>query len=209
MLGPGWYRSYFPLSFSRDRAFLTGEASPYYIFHPHVPQRLASTLPEAKLILLLRNPIDRAYSHYRHNVKFGFERGTFEEALARERELLPGETQLLNAQADHNSFVHRHLSYVARGLYVDQIAQWLNSIPRQRLLLLKSEELFTNPTAVFSRVLDFLGLAEWSPSGWRTYNKGDYRGRMRPDTRSQLAEFFEPYNQQLANSVGFDVDDWN
>ena len=206
--GLNWYRSFFPLSFAHEKQFITGEASPYYLFHPHAPQRVAVALPHVKIIVLLRNPIDRAFSHYQHNVKFGFEKGSFEDALAREREVLPAASQLLIANPDASNFQHRHYSYVARGEYAEQVERWIDATSRDRLLILKSEDLFGDPGSSFGSVLDFLEIGNWSPTEWRVHNPGSYRNKMLSDTRAQLHEYFMSHNRRLADSFAIDVDDW-
>ena len=77
-LGSWWYRTNFPTkaemaqrSAALGKPVLTGEASPYYLFHPHAARRIARLLPDVKLIALLRNPVDRAFSHYHHEVRGG------------------------------------------------------------------------------------------------------------------------------------------
>ena len=77
-LGQSWYEKHFP---EVSDNILTGEASPYYIFHPLCPKRIFDYDPSVKLIVILRNPIDRAYSHYRHIVRLGHEPLKFEDAL--------------------------------------------------------------------------------------------------------------------------------
>src|SRR5439155_3447898 len=101
--GPGWYRGHFPVAarrylsrVGRDRPLITGEGSPYYLFHPLVPERVAALLPEARLIALLRDPVERAYSHYQHFVERGIETLTFEQALEAEPERLKGEVERLH-----------------------------------------------------------------------------------------------------------------
>ena len=99
--GLAWYRGHFPSAFQRyyverslKHGFVTGEASPYYLFHPHAPKRVAGLMPQMKLIVMLRNPVDRAYSHYHHEVAGGHEKlATFEEAIACEDERLAGEAR--------------------------------------------------------------------------------------------------------------------
>ena len=102
--GIPWYRAHFPSLIQGDMAetirgqrFITGEASPYYLFHPHAPARAALVVPKAKLIVLLRNPVDRAYSHYCRMVKKGRETLSFEDALAQEEIRTRGEGQRLAA----------------------------------------------------------------------------------------------------------------
>src|SRR5690348_6863383 len=91
--GLAWYRGHFPTGAEkwyaqrlRRQAFVTGEASPVYLFHPHVPARVKQALPAVKLIVLLRNPVDRAYSQYYHAVELGLETRPFEEAIGDEVE---------------------------------------------------------------------------------------------------------------------------
>src|SRR6187200_1451927 len=92
--GEAWYRGQFPL---RAGGRLVGEASPSYLFHPLAPERARSLVPDAKLIALVRNPVDRAYSQYQHAVALGREPLSFEDALAAEDERLVGEVERLLA----------------------------------------------------------------------------------------------------------------
>ena len=88
--GLNWYRAHFPVK-GKGEATICGDDSPYYIFHPLVPARVREDVPGAKLIALLRNPVDRAYSHYHHELRRGREDLSFEKALDREEERLEGE----------------------------------------------------------------------------------------------------------------------
>ena len=163
--GTDWYRSFFPLERRREAArrrggdLLVGEATPYYMFHPVVPARAAETIPDAKLIALVRDPVARAYSHYQLARRLGQEPlETFEEALAAERERLAGEEErLLAGPVDLRSPPHRKFAYFARGLYADQLERWLEHYPREQLLVLVAEEFFVDPAAAFAQTLDFLG----------------------------------------------------
>jgi hypothetical protein len=120
--GVSWYRTQFPQL--GEQGFITGEGSPYYIFHPHVPKRIFDTVPRAKLILLLRNPVDRAYSHYHHEVKLGVEPLSFEDAIDREEERLHGQGEKIIADESYYSFNHQHYSYLCRGVYAYQLTVW-------------------------------------------------------------------------------------
>jgi hypothetical protein len=132
----------------------SGEASPYYLFHPHVPGRVAEHLPGVKLIALLRDPVQRAYSHYQHEVAGGFETLSFEEAIEAEPARLAGETERLLAEPLYNSFAHQHHSYVARGHYAEQLDRWRPLFGDGQLLMLSSERFFADPGRTFGRVLD-------------------------------------------------------
>ena len=131
--GLGWYRAHFPTRFKMKSGMLTGEATPYYIFHPAAPERVAKVLPNVKLIALLRNPVDRAYSHYNHMLRVGREPLPFEEAITREAERLDGEAEKIVANLRYSTFKHLHYSYLARGRYIEQLEKWFALFPRERI----------------------------------------------------------------------------
>jgi hypothetical protein len=206
--GPRWYRSHFPTtSFKAHRArrlggpVITGEGSPYYVFHPLAPQRIAQTVPDARFILMLRDPVSRAYSHYQHEVARGFEDLEFEDALDREDERLAGERERLLADPDYNSFAYQHFSYMARGLYLEQIRRWHDLVPRDRLLIVDSAEFFADPDASFQEILRFLDLPPRSLGAYRKMNAHDY-GRMSPAAREMLASRFAAPNAELSRYLG-------
>src|SRR5690349_3699828 len=126
--GVHWYRAHFPMRLTkvyagrfRHEGFVTGEASPAYLFHPQVPERIARLLPRVKLIVLLRNPVDRAYSQYYHTLQLGYETLTFEEAIAAEEERIAGEREKISQDEYYQSHAFKHQSYLSRGIYVDQL----------------------------------------------------------------------------------------
>ena len=191
--GIGWYLAHFPL---RDEAAVTGEASPQYLFHPGVPQRVRATLPDARFIALLRNPVDRAYSSYRLMVHRRHEPLSFEDALASERERL--------SRLDRGRRGPRRRSYAKRGLYLEQLERWLAVFPRERFLILKSEDLNDDPERIVHQTLAFLGLPPWTPSDFTAHNSGRYPP-MDPATRKRLAEYFAPHNRRLYAFLGRDL----
>jgi hypothetical protein len=210
--GTGWYRSHFATHAYRawvGRATGTaprvGEATPGYIFHPLVPRRVASLLPGARLIALLRNPIDRAYSNYCHRVAQGLETiSNFEEAIAREPDRLGADDAgPLNDEA-YSASERRLHSYLERGLYADQLQRWFEVFPRESILVETSEELFCDPPAVMTRVHEFL---ELPPHAIRRYRKLNSlsSGAMSPHTRHKLVQYFRPHNDRLYALLGRDL----
>lgn len=191
--GTDWYQAHFPI---RGEAPVVGEASPYYLFHPDVPKRVHRALPHAKFIVLLRSPVDRAYSQYNMNVKKGFEQLSFEDAIGKERERLSGSD-------DPASLTWRRCSYVERGLYVDQLKRWMSVFPRDQFLVIKSEDLYENPGQVLEQTLAYLGLRPWTLASFRAYHLSEY-DEIAPATRKRLTEYFAPYNQQLYAFLGRD-----
>jgi len=166
--GVRWYRKHFPPHFLKRHImrkygyFMTGEASPYYIFHPLAPKRISDLLPKVKLIALLRNPADRAYSHYWHEVRIKKETLSFEDAIKKEEERLQNEQELMLKDKSYYSFEHQYHTYLSRGIYADQLKAWYDVFSRQQILVLKSEDFFDNPEKIIKKTLRFLGLPEVS-----------------------------------------------
>jgi hypothetical protein len=208
--GPDWYRAHFPLqawgAWARLRhgAGITGEASPYYLYHPHVPVRLARLLPDVRIVALVRNPVERAYSHYHLNVRQGKEDLSFEEALEREDERLAGEWEKLSTDELYWSEPHYRFAYRGRGLYAERLKEWHRHFSVEQILVVRSEDLYTDPAAVVAQVFHHLGVPPFTPSGFKAYNQKPYPG-LAPDTRRKLAEFFAPHNQRLYELVGRDL----
>lgn len=203
--GDTWYRTHFPLAAGgpgRSRGPMCFESSPYYMFDPCVPERVRQTLPEAKVIFLLRNPVSRAYSHYQHSVRRGREPLSFQQAIAAEPERLAGEHDRLMADADYQSLAHQQVSYLARGVYVDQLLRWRACFPPGQLLTIQSERMFKRPAEVFAEVLEFLKLDRWTPAEFGNLYSGRYRDPMPPEMRRQLSHYFAPHNERLFELLG-------
>jgi hypothetical protein len=206
-----WYRAYFPsrltklcIARSQQDGFIVGEATPYYLFHPHAARRVWHAAPWAKLIVLVRNPIYRAFSHYQYEVRLGVETLSFREAIDREEERLDGEIERMLSDESYVSFNHQHFSYLSRGIYVEQIERWRALFPRQQILILKSEELFTQTEDVVQQVAKFLGASYCELRDTRTYNEGQYPD-MDPSLREHLSLYFRPYNEALQAYLNADL----
>lgn len=208
--GPAWYRSRFPTSANlavrarRHGAGIAGEASPDYLFYPLAPRRLSEVVPEAKLIVLLRDPVERAWSHWWHQTRRGHEALAFDDAMAAEdSRLSPG---LLDVDADAETLTYHdhHHSYAARGVYAPQLERWWRVVPRRQTLVLRSEDLFDRPASVFAQVQDFLGLPHWQPPTFESLNRMA-TGAMSPGSRASLVEHFRPHNRCLAELLGRDL----
>jgi hypothetical protein len=208
--GRRWYQSQFPSALSQFVSrhlqrmnTITGEASPYYMFHPYAMQRLAHDLPGTKLIVLLRNPVERAYSHYHHEVKLKVETLSFEEAIAKEEERLGGEIAKMLKDQQYQSFNHRHFSYLSRGVYVDQLNTVFKLFSRNQILILKSEDFFTRTADVLEETCSFLQLTPRQSSGFDRLNEGRY-SKMKPEMQEFLRAYFAPHNQRLYECLGRD-----
>ncbi len=197
--GESWYRKHFPLAGQKRIVF---ESSPYYMFDPRVPRRVHSLLPNVKLIFLLRNPINRAYSHYQHSVRRGHEPLPFEEALEIEQERVAGEQQRLLDDPGLRSDSHRWYSYATRGHYAVQLEAWLKCFSREQVFIVQAERLFKRPDAAFAEVLDFLELDQWQPADFGSHNRGRYSEPMSPAAVARLREEFREPNERLFELLG-------
>jgi hypothetical protein len=196
--GEAWYRGQFPL---RSRGRLVGEASPSYLFHPLAPERAFAVVPGAKLVALVRDPVDRAYSQYQHEVALGREPLSFEEALAAEAERTRGEVERL--LGDPRAFSHAWWdhTYAARGLYAEQLERWLAVFPREQLLVVTTDELGERPAESYASILAFLGAPPHQLDEYPRVFDRDY-APMEPETRAALSARFTEPNRRLEALLG-------
>jgi hypothetical protein len=202
--GIEWYRRCFPPPKQRGaRQTVTGEATPY-MSNRHAPGRVAQVVPGARLIALLRDPVERAYSDFQMVARKGRESRTFEEAMRAAAKAHPPDGE----GWDHAAFSDGRHRYLFRSLYVDHLLRWTEFFPREQMLALKSEDFFENPKETLKVVLEFLNLPEWEPEpselegGKR--NAGRYERGMDPVLRKRLEEYFEPHNRRLYEFLGVD-----
>jgi sulfotransferase family protein len=206
--GLSWYRSRFPLQLRAARVserlgtpVVAGESTPYYMYHPDVPRRIAALLPAVKIIVLLRDPVDRAYSQHAHEMANEFETEPFERALELEPERLAGEAEKLLSDPSYVSFAHQHYSYLARGEYAGQLVELAKWFGRENLLVLESKALFTDPESTYFRVTDFLGVPRFAGADFKRYNERP-RAPMPAELRARLEEHFRPHDEELARFLG-------
>lgn len=199
-----WYRAYFPRA-PHDSAAITGEASTYYHMCLRAPERAARLLPSARILFIVRDPVERAFSQYRHSVRKGFERGSFEQAIERERAELPRELERLAADEGYESYLHQHQAYLARGCYMDQLERWLRWYDRSRVLVLRAEDLFAEPERTYAEVLAFLGVEQVRKVAFEPHNRFVSRQTIEPGLRRRIARFYMPHNERLAEWLGRDL----
>ena len=213
--GISWYRAQFPSLILADmgetrpsQRVLTGDATPYYLFHPHAPARAALVVPKTKLIVLLRNPVDRAYSQYCHRVMLGQETLSFEDALAQEEIRTRDEGQRFATDPHYYSSNYFHYGYLARGIYVDQLQRWMNYFPKEQFLIIKSEDFYATPERTLKEIFLFLGLLEVAPVQQQEYKQlnssTSSQLKMEPETRKRLLSYFEPHDERLYTLLGRD-----
>lgn len=206
--GRDWYLGHFP-TIRRAEAVrsrlgvpgITGESSPYYMFHPLAPVRIAQDLPGVRLLILLRDPVERAYSAHAHELARGFETEPFERALELEPTRTDGERERLIADPNYHSHHYQHNAYLARGRYIEQLTRLTELFGRDRLHVVDSDDFFTDPRPAFDAVCDFLGLPRWEQISFGRHN-ARARAPMPARLRAELEEYFAPYDEQLADWWG-------
>lgn len=202
-----WYRSHFPTAAAVARkeqklghGVVVGESSPYYMWHPLAAQRIAAALPEVKIVALLRDPVARAYSAHAHELARGFETEPFERALELEDERLAGEEERLSSGTLLRSLPHQHLAYVRRGQYIEQLERLESVFGRERLLVLDSVDLWSEPQEHWPEVTRFLGLPD-HPAAIEVHNARS-RSPLPDALRERLEEHYVPYDERLAKWWG-------
>lgn len=195
--GMAWYRSHFPSHFGRgvaalrhSRPVIAGEASPYYLFHPLAASRATDKIPQAKLIVMLRDPVARTYSHYCEQRRNGVETLSFEDALEAETERLMGEEERLCRDAHSYSFAHEHQSYAAQSVYLPSLRRWKDRFPSDQVLVVRSEDFYEFPQTIYDQVVEFLGLPARrldDPKPWNVSGGTEMAAKTRLRLESQFA----------------------
>jgi len=206
--GLAWYQGHFPLRAHAALARratgevpLTFESSPYYMFHPLAAERISRDLPGVKLLVLVRDPVERAYSAHAHELARGFETEPFERALELEDQRLAGEAERIISQPEYLSYSHQHHAYLTRGIYSDQLERLDQLVGRDRVHVVDSGRFFTDPEPVYDGVLEFLGLRR---HGYPVFERHNARPRSpMPETlRATLNDRFLPSDERLTRWLG-------
>lgn len=192
--GRRWYHD----QFRREPGQVSGESSPYYLFHPRVPARVAADLPEVRVVALIRDPIERAWSQHQLNLATGREELPFLTALEAEADRLAG---LAPPRWPRRHQPHRDYSYAARGDYRPQLDRWRDAVGQEALLVLRSTDLFTDPAATHARVLDHLRLRPARLPAPHRHQSGQ---RLTPELRAAAAAFFVDDEVELYRVHGVD-----
>ncbi|WP_457205718.1 sulfotransferase family protein [Nocardioides sp. P5_C9_2] len=205
-----WYQGHFPTTATLRRRShghagtpVTFEASGYYLFHPCAAERMARHLPDVKVLAMLRDPIERAFSAHKHEFARGYETEPFERALELEDERLAGQEERMVADPAYQSFSHRHHAYLRRSQYAEQLRRLHQHVPPERVHLIESESFFERPEATYGAVLDFLGLPRILPDRFDRWNARP--SSPLPDAvRSRLRTHFDAHDEALATMLGRD-----
>jgi len=199
-LGEQWYKAHFPLKIFMNKRCRTGEASPLYIFNPLAPKRIFDLLPEVKIIAVLRNPTERAISHFFHEMR--------REEILPIDEALRAEEARLAPVIKNNNFkdkIFRKSSFKSRGHYKEQLERYLEYFPMENLHVICSEDLFSDTESELVKVFDFLGVDKgYKVKCFKPRGVGPNKTKVSSDIYDYLDEYFYPHNQALYKFLGRD-----
>ncbi|RYH76197.1 sulfotransferase [Flavobacteriaceae bacterium 144Ye] len=206
--GDSWYKAFFPIE--KNDNSITGEATPFYMFHPLSMKRLAEYNPNFKIIVLLREPASRAISHYYHEVRNKREEQSMREAFENESKRLEGEWDNIKNNPKHDCYNLQRYSYKARGLYANQIKEILAHFNEDNLMVIDSKKFFKETQNTVKDVLEFLEVnSDLKIKTQKKFNIGTYTKD--PDEKiilTELKEFYKEPNEKLFKMIGkrFDWD---
>jgi hypothetical protein len=207
--GSNWYRAHFATRFRLDalerqhghKAY-TLDATPDYLYRATRLATLASHMPDAKILILIRNPIDRAFSNFQNKLRKTATTATFEE-------LVTSEIEFLEKNFDRNQLGLEEktglTSFLRRGIYIAQIERLHRYYPREQTMVIRSEDLFEDTQGSYDEILRFLELPRFQLRKTKARNVLRYSEDIRRETREQLAKFFTPFNDELSRYLGRDL----
>ena len=199
-----WYRSNFPKKnemIKNGVSCLTCDSTPQYLFHPLAPKRIFNLLPKIKILCVLRNPIDRAYSHYNHNVRNGNETLSFEDAIFKRDKKLDQEYNNLISNNDCDIVFYERYNYLNLGKYAEQLSEWFKYFPKDQFFICKTEDLSSD---MLTKAYEFLNLSNFDPGKMNSLNTGKY-DNMKSSTREKLSKFYEPENSKLSTLLNMEI----
>jgi hypothetical protein len=189
----GWYESHFRNSKSRNLIY--GEASPSYCIYPNSIENIYKYKPNIKLIMLLRNPVNRAISHYYMEVNRGRESLSILEAFEKEQERIANIDQFLL------------YSYFIRGKYCEQLDRIHKFFSKEQLLTVRLEDLKLNPQLEINKITNFLKVKEFKLDSYPAHFSGKY-SKVPNNIKKILGEYYSPFDKLLHQKYNVTIKDW-
>ena len=177
---------------------ICGECTPVNMFYPPAMERIYLYNASAKLICILRNPVERAFSHWNMQRQRGVEQLSFIQALHQESSRMADGIFSAN---------YRLYSYCNRGLYSDQLKRILSWFPASQVLILRFDEFKGDPAKVLNRITSFLGIQQW-PIPLKHEHARAYEDEMCSESREYLRNFFSSELEYLQTMLNWDLSDW-
>ena len=196
-----WYKSHFPILLpklnSQKHPKITGEFTSTYFYHSDVPERIYQLLPKVKLIVILRNPIDKIYSTYYQQFRYGEVSTSFEETIdaeLRRIKILEGNPDLRSQHPGFSNFVSQNI--LRHGIYADYFINWFELFNKKQILILNADDLKKNTENTLQQVFEFLGVENHTIENLSHISARKYP-KLSDITRKKLIEFYKPHNERL------------
>ena len=206
-LGVNWYKSFFPTTFTRNKIkskfgdFLAFDVTTKYMEEESTANNVYQTKPNMKIIIILRNPVDRAYSQYHLSVRQAAERRSFEDVVEENMNRLNKESH------EHHEikprFSAKEDNYLKKGLYALQLRYWLKIFPRENILVVSTEEFESNQQIIYNKIFEFLNISKFEVKNTKKMEKGNYLP-MKSETRNLLLDYFRPHNHELFELINME-----
>jgi hypothetical protein len=196
--GKNWYKNHFPLKWKKG---ISGDATPYYYNSPDAAKRIQNLIPSVKIIMMCRNPVDRAYSHYFYEFYGRNETLSFEDAIEKEGERIQDEFERMESDANFYSEKYYKNSYLDSGKYEKHLQKWLTHFPTSQFLFIKSEDFYKSTSEIFSEIQKFLNIPQSDLPEYKIFRAEKYPD-MEQKLRKKLEEYFKPYNEKFYKLIG-------
>jgi len=193
-LGIEWYRSMFPTkkemeNVKKETGFaITGEDTPFYFWKKEAAERIYDMNQNSKILSIFRNPVDRAYSNYNISVIAKTENLTFEDAIDEEIDFL--------SKHSFRESVDRRRSYLAKGIYEEQIKIWMEIFSKKQIHLLSTEDMSDNPQNTLQGIFKFLDIPQYEIKKPQKQKANTYE-KMKSQTRDRLLDFYKEHNEKF------------
>jgi len=210
-LGINWYKSLFPTVFykkkmeSKNKQCLFFDVTSTYMEEELTAKNVYEVNPNQKIIVILRNPVDRAYSHYHVNVKEKSEKRSFEDAVFEEMNRIKSERIIQNKNKNLRVFTPNNIHYLKKGFYALQLKSWFKIFPREQILVLSTEEFQEDQNIIYKKIFDFLNIPNMKIKSTEKMEKGNYIP-MKHDTQNLLLDYFRQYNYELFELINSEFD---
>jgi len=210
-LGINWYKSLFPTVFykkkmeSKNKQCLFFDVTSTYMEEELTAKNVYEVNPNQKIIVILRNPVDRAYSHYHVNVKEKSEKRSFEDAIFEEMNRIKSERIIQNKNKNLRVFTPNNIHYLKKGFYALQLKSWFKIFPREQILVLSTEEFQEDQNIIYKKIFDFLNIPNMKIKSTEKMEKGNYIP-MKHDTQNLLLDYFRQYNHELFELINSEFD---
>ena len=199
-----YYLSLFP-PVPESREFITGEASTSYINDPKVISNVLNYFPDSRLIVILRNPIDRLISQYYYQFYQlkgkNLKSNSLEEIVSSELEFMKKKKDLTDIAINPSAYANC-TNLLRYGLYVYLLEKWMKFFPREQFLILRNEDLSQEPAAIMSQVFEFLEVPDYPDIQYPRKNTTTYPSQIDESLLTRLQDFYQPHNQRLEEFLG-------